>query len=212
MVGASAQPDAWPATRMRTLVVWVAACNFVTVGAATYLASGHSVSVHVLASIVALAIGVAAALGLASTGTRVGAPSTLDRPRVGPERAQPDTQQSVTVVRERESQPPPPIAESALTEQLTLGNQLRVELQRAISDATPNGTVELIPEIDSWIATTRALLDQRSPELARYFATDPPQMAEPDWPSKLEDAINLSQSGRLNRHLERLNEILTPSK
>jgi hypothetical protein len=197
---------------MRSLVVWVAACNFVTVGAATYLASGHSVSVHVLAWIVALVVGVAAAVGLASASTRVGAPSTLDRPRFDPERAQPDTQQTVAVVRERESQPPPPFAESRLTEQLTVGNQLRAQLQRAISDATPNGTVQLIPEIDSWIATTRALLDERSLQLALYFATDTYDMAEPDWPSKLEDAINLSQSGRLNRHLERLNEILTPSK
>jgi hypothetical protein len=197
---------------MRTLVVWVAACNFVTVGAATYLASGHGVSIHVLAWIVALAVGVAAALGLASAGTRLGAPSTLDRPRLDPERAQPDTQQSVAVVSERESQPRPPVAESRLTEQLTLGNQLRAQLQRAISDATPNGAVQLIPEIDSWIATTRALLDERSLQLGKYFATDTHDMAEPDWPSKLEDAINLSQSGRLNRHLERLNEILTPSK
>jgi hypothetical protein len=197
---------------MRTLVVWVAACNFVTVGAATYLASGHGVSIHVLAWIVALAVGVAAALGLASAGARVGAPSTLDRPRLDPERAQPDTQQSVAVVSERESQPRPPVAESRLTEQLTLGNQLRAQLQRAISDATPNGAVQLIPEIDSWIATTRALLDERSLQLGKYFATDIHDMAEPDWPSKLEDAINLSQSGRLNRHLERLNEILTPSK
>jgi hypothetical protein len=72
--------------------------------------------------------------------------------------------------------------------------------------------VELIPEIDSWIATTRALLDERSPQLAHYFGTDTHDSAEPNWPSKLQDAINLSQSGRLDRHLERLNEILRPSK
>jgi hypothetical protein len=196
---------------MGTLVVWVAACNFVTVGAATYLASGHSVSVHVLAWIVALAVGVAAALGLASAGSPAGARSTLDRPRLDPERARPDTQQSVAVARERESRPRAPIAESRLTEQLTLGNHLRGQLQQAISDAAPNGTVQLIPEIDSWIATTRAVLDETSPQLAHYFATDTHDMAEPNWPSKLEDAINLSQSGRLNRHLERLNEILRPS-
>jgi hypothetical protein len=197
---------------MRTLVVWVAACNFVTVGSATYLASGHSVPVHVLAWVVALAVGVAAGLALASAGSRVGAPPTLARPRLVPERAEPDTQQSVAVVRERESQPRPPIAESTFTEQLALGTQLRAQLQRAISDATPNGTVQLIPEIDSWIATTRALLDERNPQLAQYFTTDTHDMTEPNWPSKLEDAINLSQSGRLDRHLERLNEILSPSK
>jgi hypothetical protein len=215
MVGASAQPDAWLATRTRTLLVWVAACNFVTVGSATYFTSGHNLATHVLAWIVALAVGIAAAFGIASLATWGGAPSTLDRSHPNPERVQPDTQQNDGVERERasiakrEQQPDLRTAERQLTEQLAVGNQLRAHLQQAISDATPTGTVQLIPEIDSWIATTRAVLDEKSPQLAQYFATDTHDIAEPNWPAKLQDAINLSQSGRLNRHLERLNEILT---
>ncbi|MDQ1564299.1 MAG: hypothetical protein QOI14_1250 [Actinomycetota bacterium] len=216
MVGASAQPDAWGPTRTPRLLGWVAVCNFVTVGSATYLTSGHTLALHILAWIVALAVGVAAALGLASRGTRAGASSTLDRPQRIPQRVQPEPQRD-PVDREHASVAPPErhpgldTADSRLTEQLTLGNRLRAQLQQVIADAIPNGTVQLIPEIDSWIATTRVLLDERSPHLAHYFATDALDLAEPNWPSKLEDAINLSQSGRLNRHLERLNEILSPS-
>ncbi|MCW2963630.1 MAG: hypothetical protein JWO17_882 [Actinomycetia bacterium] len=207
MVGASAQPDAWLATR--TFLVWVAACNFVTVGSATYFTGGDSLATHVLAWIVALAAGVAAAFAIATLATWAGTPSALDRSHPNPERVQPEERASVA---QRERQPERRTAERHLTEQLALGNSLRTHLQQAISDATPDGTVQLIPEIDDWIATTRALLDAKSPQLAQYFATDTHDMAEPNWPSKLQDAINLSQSGRLNRHLERLNEILRPSK
>jgi hypothetical protein len=198
------------------LYVWVAACNFVTVGSATYLTSGRNLALHVIAWIVALAVGVAAAFGIASLATWAG--STVDRPHPNPERVQPDARQSDAVERERAAVPHRGLprrlrtAEGHLTEQLALGTRLRARLQQSISDATPNGTVQLIPEIDNWIATTRALLDETSPQLAQYFATDTHDLAEPNWPAKLQDAINLSQSGRLDRHLERLNEILRPSK
>jgi hypothetical protein len=203
MVGASARPDAGLATR--TLLVWVAACNFVTVGSVTYFTWGHNLATHVLAWIVALAAGVTAAFGIAALATRGGAPSTLDR-------SQSDAvEREHASVTQRKRQPELRKAES-LTEQLALGDRLRAHLQQAISDATPNGTARLIPEIDNWIATSRARLDETSPQLAQYFATDTHDLAEPNWPAKLQDAINLSQSGRLDRHLERLNEILRPSK
>lgn len=204
MVGASAQPDAWLGTR--TLLVWVAACNFVTVGSATYFTGGDSLATHVLAWIVALAAGVAAGFGIAALTTWARTRSALDRSQRTPQ------QNERPSVAQRERRPEPRTDDGHLREQLALGDRLRAHLQQAIADATPDGTVQLIPEIDSWIATTRALLDQSSPELAHYFATDTHDTAEPNWPAKLQDAINLSQSGRLNRHLERLNEILRPSK
>jgi hypothetical protein len=191
------------------LLAWVAGCNFVTFGAATYLASGHSLAIHVLAWIVALAAGLAAAFGIAALATWAGTPSTLDRPHPAPERVRPEERAPVA---QRERQPEPRRTDGHLAEQVALGNRLRARLQQAISEASPDGTVQLIPEIDSWIATTHALLDQTSPQLAQYFATDTLDTAEPNWPAKLQDAINLSQSGRLDRHLERLNEILRSSK
>jgi hypothetical protein len=204
--------------RTWTFLVWVAACNFVTVGSATYLASGHNLAIHVFAWIVALAVGLAAAFGVASLATWADARSTLDRSHPNPERIRRDAQRSGAVdserapVAHREREPELRTADGNLTEQLALGNRLRAHLQQAISDATPNGTAQLNPEIDSWIATTRALLEERNPQLGHYFATDTPDTAAPNWPAKLQDAINLSQSGRLDRHLERLNEILRPSK
>jgi hypothetical protein len=178
----------------RTFLVWVAGCNFVTVGAATYLTWDNGLAMHVIASIVALAAGLAAAFGIPASANWAVAPSAPDRSQTNPG--------------QRERRPRLGADERQLTEQLALGDRLRTRLQDAGS-ATPNGIVQLIPEIDGWVATTHALLAERSPELARYFATDPHDLPEPNWPSKLEDAINLSQSGRLDRHLERLNELLS---
>jgi hypothetical protein len=198
------------------LLVWVAGCSFVTVGSATYLARGHGLAVHVLAWIVALAFGVAAAFGISSLATGA-LPSTLERSHPTPSPVPRDGQQSDAVGRELASVAPSerqagrPAGDGELANQLALGNRLRVQLQHAISDASPDGTAQLIPEIDNWIGTTRVLLDEQSPQLAQYFATDAHEMAEENWPPKLQDVINLSQSARLNRHLDRLNEIASKS-
>jgi hypothetical protein len=197
------------------LLAWVAGCNFVTVAAATYLTWDDSPATRVLAVVVALAVGLGAAFGITVLGAWASAPSTAERSHSSPERVQPNTRQDDAVgreratVAERDRQPGPGTDEIQLTRQLALGNRLRARLEQAIADAAPNGTAQLIPEIDNWIATTRALLDVQSPELARYFATDTPDLAEANLPPRLQDVINLSQSSRLARHLERLNEIVS---
>jgi hypothetical protein len=187
----------------------------VTVAAATYLTWDDTPATRILAAVVALAVGLAAAFGIAVLVAWASAPSTAERSQSSPERAQPSTPQDDAArgeratVAERDRQPGPGTDGIQLTQQLALGNGLRARLEQAIADAAPNGTAQLVPEIDDWIASTRALLDGQNPELARYFATDTPELAEANLPPRLQDVINLSQSSRLARHLERLNEILS---
>jgi hypothetical protein len=183
----------WSAAKTSAFLVWTACCSFVTVGVATYLTWGDGVAVQVLVAAVALAVGVGAAFGIPSLAARTGTSSTLDRSPV-------DT----GIARERQAKQRN--AEEQLTEQLALGNRLRAQLHQASSESAP--IVQLIPEIDGWIDKTRAILDDNAPQFAHYFATDTHDTAEPNWPSKLQDAINLSHSSRLDRHLERLKEIL----
>jgi hypothetical protein len=99
--------------------------------------------------------------------------------------------------------------EAQLASQLATGTRLRSRLEQGSSDGTPNGTGHWGLQIDGWIDETRALLDDTTPALADYFATDTHDTAQTNWPSKLEDAIAMSQAGRLNRHLDRLTEILS---
>jgi hypothetical protein len=183
----------WSAAKTSAFLLWTACCSFVTVGAATYLTWGDGVAIHVLAAAAALVVGLAAAFGIPFLLAWAGTSSTLDRSSV-------DTE----IGRERQAKQGN--AEEQLTEQLALGNRLRAQLHQTISQGAP--IVQLIPEIDGWIDKTRAILDDNAPRFAQYFATDTHDTAEPDWPSKLQDAINLSHSSRLDRHLERLKEIL----
>ena len=203
----------WSATKTGAFLVWTACCSFVTVGAATYLTWGDGVAIQVLAAAGALAVALGAAFGIPFLATWAGIPSTHERSSVEIELARAETQQNVSreqgrAAAERERQAKRRNVEEQLTEQLALGERLRARLQQTISDGTPDGFVQLIPEIDSWIDTTHAIVDADAPQLAQYFATDTHDTAEPNWPSKLRDAINLSHSGRLDRHLERLKEIL----
>jgi hypothetical protein len=183
----------WSAAKTSAFLVWTACCSFVTVGAATYLTWGDGVAIQVFAVAAALAVGVGVAFGIPFLAAWVGTSSTLDRLPV-------DT----GIARERQAKQHN--AEEQLTEQLVLGNRLRAQLHQTISENAP--IAQLIPEIDGWIDKTRAILDGNAPQSADYFVTDKVNTAEPNWPSKLQDAINLSHSSRLDGHLERLKEIL----
>jgi hypothetical protein len=183
----------WSTAKTSAFLVWTACCSFVAVGVATYLTWDDHVAIRVVAAVAGLAVGVGAAFAIPFLASRTGTSSTLDRSPV-------DTGSA------RERQAKQRNAEEHLTEQLALGNRLRAQLHQAGSESAP--IAQLIPEIDGWIDRTRAILDENAPQFAHYFATDTRDTAEPNWPSKLQDAINLSHSSRLDRHLERLKEIL----
>lgn len=172
----------------RVFLVWVFCCTFVTVGAATYIGWDHGLAILIVAWIAGLVVGLAAAFGI---------PAAVAKER--------------SPVAERAGPPTLHRPGTEISAQLAAGESLRAHLEQAISDGTPNGAAQLIPEIDSWIAATQALLDDEAPEAAHFFRTDT-NTAEPIWPPKLEDAINLTQSSRLDRHLERLKEILVSSR
>lgn len=183
-------------SRDRGFLIWVACCNFVTVGGATYLFWDASGTIRVLATIAAFAVGLIAAFGIPSLAAWTDATSP-------PERRQPATK----------PEPPPAgrrVDGEQLRAQLAIGTGLRARLQQAISAGTPNGTEQLLPQVDTWIDETRALLADGAPDLAGYFAADKHDVTQTtNWPSKLQDAINISNAGRLDRHLERLTEILS---
>jgi hypothetical protein len=181
--------------RGSSFLIWVACCTFVTVGGATYLSWDGSGTIRVLTTIAAFAVGLIAAFGIPALAAWVDAPSP-------PEQRQPATK----------PEPPPArrsVDDEQLRAQLAIGTGLRARLQQAISAGTPNGTEQLLPQVDSWIDETRALLADGAPDLAEYFAADKPDTAQTNWPAKLQDAINISHAGRLDRHLERLTEILS---
>jgi hypothetical protein len=182
-------------SRDRGFLIWVACCNFVTVGGATYLSWDASGTIRVVSVVAAFAVGLIAAFGIPFLAAWADADSTL-------EQRQPAAKPAPQPARRR-------VDDEQLRAQLAIGTGLRARFQQAISAGTPNGTEQLIPQIDSWIDETRALLADDAADLAEYFAADKPDTSHTNWPPKLQDAINLSQAGRLDRHLERLTEILS---
>jgi hypothetical protein len=177
--------------RGNSFLIWVACCNFVTVGGATYLSWDASGAIRVLATIAAFAVGLIAAFGIPALAAwaDTGSPSEQRQPEPQPARRSVDDEQ--------------------LRAQLATGTGLRARLQQAIAAGTPNGTEQLLPQVESWIDETRALLADGAPDLAEYFAADNHDTAPTNLPPKLQDLINLSQAGRLDRHLARLTEILS---
>ena len=94
----------------------------------------------------------------------------------------------------------PPTA-APLVEQLERGRRVRERVSRAAA------IEPLIATIDQWIRETCDVLRQFAPAEEAYFAHDA-LPSDVTWPSKLEDAIRMTHSGRLDRHLARLEEIV----
>jgi hypothetical protein len=103
-------------------------------------------------------------------------------------------------------------AKNQLPYSLDKGGQLR----KLIGDSTGAGhpVGEWVPQIDGWISETREQLDEYAPEWGPYFATDTGDYPEA-YPAggaleerKAQEAINKRHLARLDRHLERLKEII----
>jgi hypothetical protein len=211
---APAPREPWFATRPSAFLIWVAFCNFVTVAGATYLVWDQNALIRVASTLAALAVGVIAAFGIPVVTAWADARSAPEQRQPGPppNRSHPqharEPEKSARAA-PPEQQPERRRIEQQLSAQLAAGTRLRSRLEQTSADGTSNPTEHIGPQIDSWIDETRAILAGGRHDFADYFANDTHETAETNWPPKLQDAITMSQAGRLNRHLDRLTELLS---